>query len=311
MKVRVLGAAAGGGLPQWNCGCSNCAAARAGDPAVRPQSQSSIAVSADGESWVLVNASPDIRGQIEAFPALRLRDGVRGSAVSAVFLTDGEIDHTSGLLFLREGGRLSLYGTSFVKGALRKSGVLPTLESYLAVRWTEIVGEAPIRLLGREWEDLGLEAEAFEVAGDAPLYYRENGARAAGFTAVPGSTIGVRIRSRGSPAGLVYVPGAGAADPITQARVGPEDVLLWDGTFWTNEELVRLGITDRRALDMGHLPISGPEGSLERFRPVPARRKVYIHINNTNPILRSDSPERRAVEAAGWEVAFDGMEFDI
>ncbi len=311
MKVRVLGAAAGGGLPQWNCGCSNCAGARAGDPAVRPQTQSSITASADGERWVLVNASPDIRAQIEAFPALRPPAGVRGSAVSAVFLTDGEIDHTSGLLFLREGERLSLYGTAFVEAALRRSGLLPTLESYLPVRWTEVVGDAPIRLLGREWEDLGLEAEAFEVAGDAPLYYRENGARPSGFTAVAGSTIGVRIRSRGSPAALVYVPGAAAADPTVLARVGPQDVLLWDGTFWTNEELVRLGISQRRALDMGHLPISGPGGSLERFRNVHARRKAYIHINNTNPILRSGSPERLAVEAGGWEVAFDEMEFDI
>jgi pyrroloquinoline quinone biosynthesis protein B len=311
MKVRVLGAAAGGGLPQWNCGCSNCAAARNGDPAVRPQSQSSIAVSADGASWVLVNASPDIRTQIEAFPALRPPEGVRGSTVSAVFLTDGEIDHTSGLLFLREGGRLSLYGTAFVQEALRKSGILPTLESYLTVRWTAILDDSPIRLLGRDWEDLGLEVEAFEVAGDAPLYYRENGTRPSGFTPVAGSTIGIRIRARGSPAALIYVPGAAAADATVRARIGPQDVLLWDGTFWTNEELVRLGISDRRALDMGHLPISGPDGSLERFRTVNARRKAYIHINNTNPILRSDSPERRVIEGEGWEVAFDGMEFDI
>jgi pyrroloquinoline quinone biosynthesis protein B len=212
--------------------------------------------------------------------------------------------------------------------------LLPTLESYLAVRWTEVVNEAPIRILGREWEDLELEVEGFEVAGDPPLYYRGDGsgpaavsmqatppsafhpATASGSmttsgTRTPGSTIGVRVRSRGSSAALIYVPGAGAADAAILAGVGPEDVLLWDGTFWTNEELVRLGISERRATDMGHLPISGPGGSLERLRDVRARRKAYIHINNTNPILRAGSPERRAVEAGGWEVAFDGMEFEI
>jgi pyrroloquinoline quinone biosynthesis protein B len=310
MRVRVLGAAAGGGLPQWNCACPNCAAARAGEPAVRPQTQSSIAVSADGERWVLFNASPDVRAQIEAFPALAPRNGVRGSAIRAVFLTDAEIDHTSGLLFLREGGGLALYSTSFVKGALRRSGILPTLEAYLPVRWTEVVEGAPVRLRGREAEDLGLEVEAFAVAGDAPLYYGNHGAASPDAVQRSAMTIGARIRVPGEAGSLVYVPGAGAADEVL-SRVGPDDALLWDGTFWTDDELARLGISERRAMDMGHLPISGPGGSLERLREVRARRRAYIHINNTNPILRTGSPERRAVESSGWEVAFDGMEFEI
>jgi pyrroloquinoline quinone biosynthesis protein B len=305
-----LGAAAGGGLPQWNCACPNCAAARAGEPAVRPQTQSSIAVSADGERWVLFSASPDVRAQIEAFPELAPRNGVRGSAIRAVFLTDAEIDHTSGLLFLREGGGLALYSTSFVEGALRRSGILPTLEAYLPVRWTEVVEGAPVRLRGREGEDLGLEVEAFAVAGDAPLYYGNHGAAPPGAMQKGAMTIGARIRVPGEAGSLVYVPGAGAADEIL-SRVGPDDALLWDGTFWTDDELARLGISERRAMDMGHLPISGPGGSLEHLRGVRARRRAYIHINNTNPILRAGSPERRAVESSGWEVAFDGMEFEI
>jgi pyrroloquinoline quinone biosynthesis protein B len=302
VKVRVLGAAAGGGLPQWNCGCPNCSDARAASSAVQPQTQSSIAVSA-GPEWVLFNASPDVRAQIEAFPPLQ-PTGLRGSPIGAVVLTDAEVDHTAGLLLLREGGELAIASTAFVRSALEQNGLLPTLGAYLSLHWTEIVPGQAHELSGTHGEGLGLDIEAFEVAGDPPLYYRGDGGEG-------GHTVGLRVRPRTGGAALVYVPGAGAADQAVLDRIASDDVLLWDGTFWTDDELKRLGISRRTAKEMGHLPISGPGGSLDRFRGVEAARKIYIHINNTNPILRSGSPERLQAEAAEWEVAFDGMELDI
>lgn len=308
VRVRVLGSAAGGGLPQWNCGCANCSGVRRGYPGLWGQTQSSIAVSAtlasDGERWVLFNASPDVRAQIESFPSLRPR-GVRGSPIAAVVLTDAEVDHTAGLLFLREGRQLALASTGFVRKALLENGLLRTLSAYLTLRWTEMLPGQPLAVTASDGAELGLEIEAFEVAGDPPLYYGGDGA------AEGGHTVGVTIRGSESDSALVYVPGAGAADQEILDRIGRRDVLLWDGTFWTDDELVRLEISDRTATAMGHLPISGPGGSLDRFRASEAARKIYVHINNTNPILRSGSPERLQAEAAGWEVAFDGMEFDV
>lgn len=305
MKVRTLGTAAGGGLPQWNCGCLNCSAVRAGDPAFQPRTQSSIAVSATGECWVLFNASPDIRFQIEAFSPFHPRGDIRSSPFSAVFLTDAEVDHTAGLLLLREGREIALSSTRFVREALIGNGLLSTLGCYLEVRWTEVVPGVTFELRDSRGMAMGLEVEAFEVAGDPPLYYRGDG------RPISATTVGARVRTPGARAALVYVPGAGGADAGVLGRIGAADVLLWDGTFWADDELVQLGISDRTATAMGHLPISGPGGSLERFRGLSAARKVYVHINNTNPILREDSTERGAVEAAGWEVAVDGMEIKI
>jgi pyrroloquinoline quinone biosynthesis protein B len=329
MKVRVLGSAAGGGVPQWNCSCPNCTDARAGLAPVRPRMQSSIAVTTGGKSWVLFNASPDLRFQVESFPAFHPREKLRGSAISAVVLTDAEVDHTAGLLFLREGGEISLFSTAFVREALSRNGLLPTLSAYLTLHWTEIVPGVPLEIAARGGTatalhggtgtalrggtgtalhggaSTGLHMEAFEVAGHPPLYHHGNGEPSGGHT------IGLKLRESREGAALVYVPGAGAVDAGILDRIGPEDALLWDGTFWTDDELVRLGISQRRAGAMGHLPISGAGGSLELFRDRPVARKVYIHINNTNPILREASPERVAAEAAGWEVAFDGMELEI
>jgi pyrroloquinoline quinone biosynthesis protein B len=322
MKVRVLGSAAGGGVPQWNCGCSNCTEARNGTGVVRPRTQSSVAVSADGERWLLLNASPDLRAQLAAFPDLQPRT-LRSSALAAVLLTDAEVDHTAGLLLLREGGELSLHATPFVRGALEKSGLARVLGAYLELRWTEIQPGAAFRPASAGGDDLGLEVEAIEVAGDAPLYLsnghpREQAGAApywegegAGTRSTAGVVIGVRIREPRADAALVYVPGVAAVNDGLRHRIGPRDVLLWDGTFWEDDELVRLGISGRRARDMGHLPLSGPDGALAALADVGAARKALIHVNNTNPILRRGSNERLAVEAAGWEVTCDGSEFRV
>lgn len=322
MKIRILGSAAGGGLPQWNCRCPNCDAALAGDPAVPPRTQSSIAASADGRRWVLFNASPDLREQAaRLLPESRGTgedEGPRRSPISAVLVTDAEIDHTSGLLLLREGRELVLYSTAFVQEALLGSGLLPTLGAYLDVTWREIVpGGRPFQLADATGEGLGVEIEAFEVAGDPPLYWRGEGRSGAGqaIGSGAGQVIGVKIRTPAPRAdnrrAVVYVPGAASAERILQAGIEPADVLLMDGTFWVDDELARLGISRRTATDMGHLPISGASGSLEAFRGVRASRKAYLHVNNTNPILREGSPERREAEAAGWEVAHDGLELEI
>ncbi|MBA2565034.1 MAG: pyrroloquinoline quinone biosynthesis protein PqqB [Gemmatimonadetes bacterium] len=320
MKIRVLGAAAGGGLPQWNCHCRNCSDARRGAAGVLPRTQSSIAVSSDGRRWVLFNASPDLRSQTESLTRSVSRSGTdpgsagtgvppatpRASVFDAVFLTDAEIDHTAGLLLLREGGWLVLYATAFVHGALRQNGLLRTLAAYLQIDWREVpLDGAALELRDRAGDRLGLEVTAFAVAGDPPLYHQGNG------TSPAGHTIGVRVTGANEAAGLVYVPGTGDVDDALLSSVGAGDMLLLDGTFWADDELAGMGISQRRALDMGHLPIGGPNGSLTRLRDISASRRAYIHLNNTNPVLREGSPERRAVEAAGWEVAYDGMELDV
>jgi pyrroloquinoline quinone biosynthesis protein B len=314
-------------VPQWNCGCENCAAARDGG-GVEPRTQSSVAVTADGERWLLLNASPDLRGQLAACRDLQPR-GIRAAPVAAVLLTDAEVDHTAGLLLLREGGELSLHCTAFVRRALEGSGVAGTLAAYLTVRWTEIVPGRPLHPTGVDGSGLGLEVEPFAVAGDAPLYVlngdrpREPGVHpenaGAGAGALPGPedaarggvVIGVRVRGTGSDAALVYVPGAGAVDPALPGRVGPRDVLLWDGTFWEDDELVRLGISRRRAREMGHLPLAGPGGALQALAGLRPARKALVHVNNTNPVLRRGSPERAAAEGAGWEIARDGSEYVV
>lgn len=317
----MLGSAAGGGVPQWNCGCPNCVEARNGG-AVQPRTQSSVAVTADGARWLLLNASPDLRDQLAACDDLRPR-GLRSTGVAAVLLTDAEVDHTAGLLLLREGGELSLHCTAFVRRALDASGVAATLGAYLDLRWTEIVPGRAVRPVDARGDGLALEVEAFDVAGDAPLYVsngRGAGAAIANGDGDGGSTegarsagvvIGVRIREPGSGGALVYVPGAAAVDDRIRSCIGRRDLLLWDGTFWADDELVRLGISRRRARDMGHLPLAGPDGALEALANVTAGRRAFVHVNNTNPILRRGSPERAAAERAGWEIACDGSEFVV
>lgn len=304
MIVRVLGSAAGGGLPQWNCRCRNCEDARAGNGAVRPRSQSSIAVSATGERWLLVNVSPDVRTQLQGLVATA-NGRVRHSPVAAVLLTDAELDHSAGLLLLREGGRLTVHGTPFVREALASIGLLGTVSSYLHLEWVALTPGERIDVTDEARQSLGLTVESFAVDADPPLHWR-------GGTPVEGAVVGLRIHPAGAPErALVYVPGAADLSDDLRGRFGTEDVLLWDGTFWTSDELVRLGVSRRDARAMGHLPIAGDSGALDRFRDVRVARKVFVHINNTNPVLREDSPERRQVAQAGWEVAFDGMEIAV
>lgn len=303
MILRVLGSAAGGGLPQWNCNCANCRRVRTGDPAVSPRSQSSLAIRPQDGPWYLVNASPDVRQQLQAL-APADGSGPRHDPVAEVILTDAELDHTVGLLILRESVRpLRIRCTDVVRQALSESfPALRILDGYCGVDWTPLEPGAPFQLGGDAGAELDVEPFAV-AAGDAPKYMRASGAGP--------SAVGLSFRDPATGGTAVYVPAMGEWDESLARRMEGSDLVLLDGTFWTDDELPRLGIGSRSARDMGHLPLSGPGGTLERLGMLRGPRKVLVHINNTNPILDDHSPERRAVEAAGFEVGYDGMTIEL
>jgi pyrroloquinoline quinone biosynthesis protein B len=297
MFLRVLGAAAGGGYPQWNCDCPTCRAVRDGTRPARPRTQSSVAVSADGRRWFLVNASPDVLTQIEATPALHPRAD-RTTPLAAVLLTDGELDHTLGLLLLREGRTLHLHASASVHEVLRSgTGLLGTLEKYCPVEWHEVVPGADVAL------DDDLSYRAFDV----PTTKRDRFGTGSG----PGRVVGYRFTDRRSGRSAVHLPGVQDLLPQVLEQLDDCACLLVDGTCWDDDELVRLGLSAKTSRSMGHLPIAGPDGSLARLAVLPIERKVYLHMNNTNPVLLEDSPQRREVEARGMEVAVDGLEVRV
>jgi pyrroloquinoline quinone biosynthesis protein B len=291
----VLGAAAGGGYPQWNCRCPICRLAWEGDGRVRFCTQASVAVSADGIHWVLLNASPDLRAQLNATRALHPREGLRHSPIGAVVLTGAEIDQIAGLLNLRERQAFALYGTPEALAAVAANPMFQALAADVVTRRSVAPGEpfhpAP-----------GLAAELFTVPGKVPLYL-ERGEPELG--AETGANVGIEIAA--GDARLVFVPGAAAMTSALRARLERADAVLFDGTLFTDDEMIRSRTGPKTGRRMGHMPIDGAGGSLAALAGLPGRR-IYIHINNTNPIHVAGSPERRKVEAAGWEVAADGME---
>jgi pyrroloquinoline quinone biosynthesis protein B len=294
VRLRVLGSAAGGGSPQWNCSCPVCAAVRSG--AGHRRTQSSVAVSANGRRWFLINASPDVRAQIEAFPGLHPHEG-RATPLEAVLLTDAELDHTLGLLLLREARVLRLYATPAVHKTLCDgSGVLRTLERYCPVEWRAVVPGADVPLAD------GLSCRAFDV----PTTKRDR----FGTGVDHGRVVGYRLTDERTGGTVVYLPGVQA---LTGLRTEIEgcDCLLIDGTCWRDDELIRLGLAGKTCRDMGHLPVDGPDGSLAQLPSLGVRRAIYVHMNNTNPILLDDAPERRIVEDSSMEVAMDGLEVEV
>ena len=303
MRIRVLGSAAGGGFPQWNCNCRHCDGVRKGTIRAQPRTQSSIAVSADREQWILFNASPDVLAQFRAFRELQPARALRDSAVRAIVLIDAQIDHTTGLLMLREGPRLQIYCTREVREDLiRGHPVMGVLEHFCGVDWHPIAADpgTTFSVPGAE----GLSFTAVPLKSKPPPYSpHRNEPR-------PGDNIGVRIVDTRMRRALFYAPGLGEIEPHLQPFLADADCVMLDGTFWTDDELIRLGVSAKRARDMGHLPQSGRGGMLEALKPF-AGRKILIHINNTNPILDEDSAERAALEAAGIEVAYDGMEIEL
>ena len=300
MWVRVLGSAAGGGYPQWNCACPQCRAVRTGSRPCVPRSQSSIAVSADRKQWFLLNASPDIQSQIESFRDLHPDEG-RVVRLQAVLLTDAELDHTLGLLLMREGRGLEVHATESVHETLTNgTGVLRTLEAYCPVKWHPVLPGAEVALGDGS---NGLSYRAFDVPTVKAM--RFPGA------ATHGRVVGYRITDTGSGRSLVYLPCVQQLTPDVLDELAGCSGLLVDGTCWRDDEMSSLGLAGKTSRDMGHVPIDGPGGSLELLSSLPIDRKVYTHINNTNPVLIEDSPERRLLDQHGIEVAADGLELDI
>lgn len=297
LRIIVLGAAAGGGLPQWNCGCANCAMAR--DPAspLAPQTQSSLAVSLDGESWAILNASPDIRQQIQDNPALQPRR-LRHSPIRSVVLTNGDIDHLAGLLVLREKQAFTVFSTGAVARIIADNPVFGVLDAGLVAKGTVAIEEAFSPLPG-------LEARLFAVPGKVPLFLEEGEPE----LDVEGEqTVGLELKA-GSRR-VHYIPGCAMLTDALAARLEHADALFFDGTLFRDDEMIATGTGHKTGRRMGHMPIAGEGGSLEALAGLDIPRKVYVHINNTNPIWRAGA-ERATVESFGFEVGFDGMEVHL
>jgi pyrroloquinoline quinone biosynthesis protein B len=305
VRLRVLGSAAGGGLPQWNCACPNCAEARLGSGRVRARTQDGLALEAAPGVWFLINASPDIHRQIQASPELEPRAG-RATPIHGVVLTNGDLDHTLGLFSLRENTPLALYATQSVRRGLSEGNtIFRTLQRFPGQStWRTLALGEPAELLGPGDRPTGVTVTAVALPGKVPKHLEGLAPPS------PEDNVGLWIRDHGRGTLLVVATAAGAAGEYV-ARLDGADACLFDGTFWTSDELQRLGLGTARAEDMAHLPIGGEGGSLAALAGVRAGRRIFTHINNTNPILVEGSPERRTVEAAGWEVAHDGLEIAL
>ncbi len=306
MRITILGSAAGGGFPQWNCNCHNCAGVRSGVVNAKPRTQSSIFVQPDeGGDGVLFNASPDILEQIRSHPTLQPARALRDSAIAGVVLIDGQIDHATGLFMLRErNSPLPLWCTDPVEEDLSQGNpVLRVLTHYCGVQRHRI----------------GLDGDWFEVPGVPDLRFRALplSSKAAPYSphreqSVAGDNIGVTIHDQRSGKTAFYAPGLGAITPEVFDAMSSADAVLVDGTFWTDDEMPRLALSNKTARAIGHLPQSGAGGMIEWLAKLPARtRRMLIHINNTNPILDEDSAERALLTRAGIEVCEDGMELRV
>jgi pyrroloquinoline quinone biosynthesis protein B len=311
VHVVVLGSSAGGGVPQWNCACANCQSARNND-GVKPRTQDSLAVSADGQRWFLLNVSPDVARQIESQRVLwpeqprEAADGardVRHSPVAGAVLTNGDLDHCLGLLSLREWTPLKLYATEQTyRGLVEQNSMLRTLNRQRSHVVFQALGlDAFQPLIDTDGQASGLGVCAFPVAGKVPLHLESLQSSSAE------TNVGLLIEDSKSGVRLAYVPAAASTEGIAE-RTGGVSCLFFDGTFWSDVELSALGQVQRSARDMAHLPVGGPGGSLELLADLAVEHRYYTHLNNTNPMLRSGSRQRRSVEARGWGVAEDGLE---
>jgi pyrroloquinoline quinone biosynthesis protein B len=309
MRIRVLGSAAGGGFPQWNCNCRNCQAVRAGTFAGKIRTQTQVAISNDGCTWFLLNASPDLRVQIESTPSLHPRNARRDSPIGGVLLTSADIDQVAGLLSLRELQPFRIYCTPSIHRILHEDSSMFRMLNRVPdqVLWTEISADGSFPLLTIEGKDSGIGCTTFSLGSRYPAYVPRE--RAASLTPEE-ALLGVMVASS-SGGRFAYMPAVPAVDDCLLQRLEDADLLLFDGTFWSDDELIQVQGSGSTAREMGHIPVSGPEGSLRKLAGLRCPRKVFVHVNNTNPMLDESGFEYREVRAAGWEVAEDGWSVDL
>ena len=301
MRFLVLGSAAGGGFPQWNCLCPNCRLAWERDARTERRSQASLAVSIDGERWVLLGASPDLRQQILETPALHPQRAPRHSPIHGVFLPNGDVDNIAGLLTLREMQAFTIWGSEATLAQVR-GGVFAAVDERFAPRVAVKLGETLDT-------GAGFTITPFSVPGKIPLYLEPPDESQLDLGIEGETTVGLEIVGGGRRA--YFVPSCARVTPALKARLEGADVLFFDGTTYEDDEMIRLGLSPKTAWRMGHIAMNGAKGSLAALDGVKVERRLYIHINNSNPVLCAGSPERRNVEAAGWEVSHDGLSLDL
>jgi pyrroloquinoline quinone biosynthesis protein B len=304
MRAIILGAGAGGGVPQWNCACQICRRARADDPAVPPRTQASLAVSADDRSWLILNAAPDLRQQIQATPALHPREGARDSPIGAVLVTNGDVDAIGGLLTLREGQPFALYAGDDVHAILDANPVFDVVNRSIVAR-RHLSLDVPTTIADAGGAPLGLEVTAFAVPGKVPLYMEGDGADPANDGGV---NVAVRVRQPDTGASLVHMPACAAITDAVRARLEGADAAFVDGTLYRDDELIAAGLGAKTGKRMGHVSMAEPDGPIARLADLAIGRRIFVHINNSNPALAADSPEHAEVAAAGWTVGTDGLE---
>ena len=308
MHVRVLGSAAGGGYPQWNCNHPNSRRARQRDPAAPQRTQSSIALSSDGQRWALFNASPDLRQQINDNDILHPREALRDSPINAVVLTNADVDHVAGLLNLRESQAFRLYGTRRVLSVLEANSIFNVLNPQFVTRESMVLNEE-LEIMRPDGAALGISVVPFAVPGKVALWL-EDESQGENFGTVDEDTIALEVRAQGKTC-FFYMPACARMTDALADRLRGAELVFFDGTLWVDDEMVRDGVGVKTGKRMGHMSVSGEEGTIAAFSDLDVGRKVFIHINTTNPILIADTPERAAAEAAGWEVSYDGMAIEI
>ena len=304
LEAVVLGSAAGGGFPQWNSNAPACRRARYGEPGARSRTQASLAVSGNGRDWFVLNASPDLRLQIEAIPTLHPRDGLRSSPISGVVVLGGDVDAVAGLLHLRERHRFAVYAPSRVLAVLAGNPIFGVLAPDCVQR-IELPLDRQVELAGAAGPS-GLAVRSFALAVKVPLYVETAGEDPV--IGEEGDAVGLEIIDTGAARSFFFIPGCAAMTGGLRRRLADRELVFFDGTLWQDDEMIELGVGTKTGRRMGHMSMSGEGGTIAAFRNLGVRRRIFIHINNSNPVLLEDSPERRLAEEAGWEIAYDGME---
>lgn len=311
MRLKIVGSAAGGGFPQWNCNYRLSRAARAGKAGIRQRTQSSLAASADGVGWVLFNASPDIRQQIAQTHELQPAPDapLRSTPIRAVVLTNADVDHIAGLLSLRERQPFAIYASERVLAALEANPIFNVLDPEVVPRRT-LPADDELELCDAIGRATGVTIESFAVPGKVALYLEDAGRPDADYGSEAGDTIAVRIAA-GKGRSAFYIPGCARIDTALRERLAGATCLLFDGTVYTDDEMITAGVGQKTGARMGHMAMAGREGSIATLADLKIDRRIFVHINNTNPVLDESSPEHAAVSEAGWEVGYDGMEIEL